>query len=341
MRKNKINMEANLSSTNNSLLHVQGLKIDFWTEAGNLQAVRGIDFLLKKGDVLGIVGESGCGKSATARAILRIIPTPPGCVREGKIVFKGQDLLGLSLKKMRKIRGKRISMIFQEPMSSLNPSYTIGDQIMEAILLHQETNKKSARRIAIAMLNKVGISDPDLRMDCYPFQLSGGMRQRVMIAIALSCQPDLLIADEPTTALDVTIQAQIMDLLEKLQAELGMSMIIITHNLALIKDISSHIAIMYAGKIVEFARTREVFEKPLHPYTQGLFACIPKLTTKTDLLNTIPGKLPNPIRPPAGCSFYSRCLQATDICAHTNPPPVDVSSNHNVSCHLYGPNGAL
>ena len=334
-------MVANLSSTNNSLLDVQGLKIDFWTEAGTLQAVRGIDFLLKKGDVLGIVGESGCGKSATARAILRLIPSPPGFVREGKIFFQGRDLLGLPLKEIRKIRGKRISMIFQEPMFSLNPVYTIGNQIMEAILLHQGTNKKMARSIAISMLNKVGISDADLRMGYYPFQLSGGMRQRVMIAIALSCQPNLLIADEPTTALDVTIQAQIMDLLEKLQAELGMSMIIITHNLALVKNISSHIAIMYAGKIVEYARTREVFDNPLHPYTRGLFDCIPRLRTKSDLLNTILGKLPDPIRPPAGCPFYSRCLQAMDICAQSKPPPVDVSSNHNVSCHLYGPGGTL
>ena len=187
-------------------MDVQGLKIDFWTEAGTLQAVRGIDCLLKKGDVLGIVGESGCGKSATARAIFRLIPSPPGFVREGNIFFQGRDLLGLPLKEIRRIRGKRISMIFQEPMSSLNPVYTIGNQIMEAILLHQGTNKKMARSIAISMLNKVGISDADLRMGYYPFQLSGGMRQRVMIAIALSCQPDLLIADEPTTALDVTIQ---------------------------------------------------------------------------------------------------------------------------------------
>ena len=306
-----------------------------------MQAVRGIDFLLKKGDVLGIVGESGCGKSATARAILRLIPSPPGFVREGNIFFQGRDLLGLPLKEIRRIRGKRISMIFQEPMSSLNPVYTIGNQIMEAILLHQGTNKKMARSIAISMLNKVGISDADLRMGYYPFQLSGGMRQRVMIAIALSCQPDLLIADEPTTALDVTIQAQIMDLLEKLQTELGMSMIIITHNLALVKNISSHIAIMYAGKIVEYARTREVFENPLHPYTRGLFECIPRLRTKRDLLNTILGKLPDPIRPPAGCPFNSRCLQAMDICAQSKPSPVDVSSNHNVSCHLYGPSGTL
>ena len=322
------------------LLHVQDLKIDFWTEAGRLHAVRGVDFRLQKGDVLGIVGESGCGKSTIARAILRLMPAPPVCMAEGQVFFQGQDLLKISQKEMRKIRGKRISMIFQEPMSSLNPVYTIGDQIMEAILLHQETNKKGARDLAISMLSKVGISEPALRMDCYPFQLSGGMRQRIMIAIALSCQADILVADEPTTALDVTIQAQIMDLLEKLQAELGMSMIMITHNLALVKDISNHIAIMYAGKIVECARTQEVFNNPRHPYTKGLFACIPRLRTKVDLLNTILGKLPDPIHPPTGCSFFSRCPEAMDRCARHSPAAVETSPNHMVSCHLYRPKGA-
>ena len=332
-------MGKSRSSASDALLRVEGLEIDFQTETGALQAVRGIDFALQKGDVLGIVGESGCGKSVTARAILRLVVSPPGRVRAGRIFFQGQDILTLSPKKMREIRGGRISMVFQEPMSSLNPVYTIGDQIMEAILLHQKTSRKTAREKAVSMLNKVGIPDAGLRMDYYPFQLSGGMRQRIMIAIALSCQPDLLIADEPTTALDVTIQAQIMDLLEKLQDDLGMSMIMITHNLALVKNITSHIAIMYAGKIVEFARTAEVFQSPLHPYTRGLFDCIPRLGKKVEFLNTIPGHLPDPVKPPLGCSFHSRCTRAMDICLKTQPDPMDVSADHQVSCHLFNASG--
>ena len=332
-------MGKSRSSASDALLRVEGLEIDFQTETGALQAVRGIDFALQKGDVLGIVGESGCGKSVTARAILRLVVSPPGRVRAGRIFFQGQDILTLSPKKMREIRGGRISMVFQEPMSSLNPVYTIGDQIMEAILLHQKTSRKTAREKAVSMLNKVGIPDAGLRMDYYPFQLSGGMRQRIMIAIALSCQPDLLIADEPTTALDVTIQAQIMDLLEKLQDDLGMSMIMITHNLALVKNITSHIAIMYAGKIVEFARTAEVFQSPLHPYTRGLFDCIPRLGKKVEFLNTIPGHLPDPVNPPPGCSFHSRCTRALDICSRNQPEPVDVSAGHQVSCHLFNASG--
>ena len=332
-------MGKSRSSASDALLRVEGLEVDFQTETGDLKAVRGIDFVLRKGDVLGIVGESGCGKSVTARAVLRLVASPPGLVRAGRIIFQGQDLLALSPKKMREIRGGRISMVFQEPMSSLNPVYTIGDQIMEAILLHQKTNRKTAREKAVSILNKVGIPDAGLRMDYYPFQLSGGMRQRIMIAIALSCQPDLLIADEPTTALDVTIQAQIMDLLEKLQDDLGMSMIMITHNLALVKNITSHIAIMYAGKIVEFARTAEVFRNPLHPYTQGLFDCIPRLGRKVEFLNTIPGHLPDPVNPPPGCSFHSRCTRAMDICLEAQPDPVDVSADHQVSCHLFTTSG--
>ncbi len=320
----------------NPLLKVEGLKIDFWTEEGTLKAVRGVDFSLRRGEVLGIVGESGCGKSVTALSILRLIPSPPGSIREGKISFQGRDLLALNNKEMRKVRGDRISMIFQEPMTSLNPLYPIGDQIMEAIILHQKLEWKKAREKAIEMLAHVGIPDPVLRMNHYPYQFSGGMRQRVMIAIALSCRPEILIADEPTTALDVTIQAQILDLLDKLREEIQMSMILITHNLALVKNITHRLAIMYAGKIVEYAPTRELFTHPSHPYTRGLFECIPRLSDKRSLLATIPGNLPNLIEPFEGCAFLPRCSSRRDQCHSLGPALCEVTPDHRVSCHLFG-----
>jgi oligopeptide/dipeptide ABC transporter ATP-binding protein len=318
------------------LLKVEGLKIDFWTEEGILKAVRGIDFSLLKGEVLGIVGESGCGKSVTALSILRLIPSPPGSIREGKILFQGRDLLALSIKEMRKVRGDRISMIFQEPMTSLNPLYSVGDQIMEAIILHQDLDRKKAYQKALEMLDHVGIPDPILRMKHYPYQLSGGMRQRVMIAIALSCRPELLIADEPTTALDVTIQAQILDLLEKLRDEIRTSMILITHNLALVKNIAHHLAIMYAGKIVEYAPTRELFKNPLHPYTRGLFECIPRLAGKRSLLPTIAGNLPNLIEPFENCAFLHRCSIHGDQCQSVEPLLREATPDHMVSCYRSG-----
>jgi peptide/nickel transport system ATP-binding protein len=323
-----------LSSVNEPLLRVEDLKVDFWTEEGISRAVRGVDFSLEKGEVLGIVGESGCGKSVTALTILRLISSPPGIIQGGRILYEGEDLLQVSLKKMRKIRGDRISMIFQEPMTNLNPLYSIGDQIMEAIRLHQQVTRKEAYEKAVSMLVKVGIADSTIRMKHYPYQLSGGMRQRVMIAIALSCRPMILIADEPTTALDVTIQAQILDLLERLREEIETSMIVITHNLALVKNIAHRLAIMYAGKIVEEATTRELFHNPVHPYTRGLFGCIPRLKGKINSLSNIPGNLPDPIHPPEGCSFHPRCTLRVESCMGREPDLREIGTGHKVRCHL-------
>ena len=320
---------------NDPLLRVEDLKVDFWTEEGILKAVRGVDFSLGKGEVLGIVGESGCGKSVTALTILRLISSPPGIIRGGKVLYEGEDLLRVSVKKIRKIRGDRISLIFQEPMTSLNPLYSIGDQIMEAIRLHQQVTRREAYEKAVSMLVKVGIADSAMRMKHYPYQLSGGMRQRVMIAIALSCRPRILIADEPTTALDVTIQAQILDLLERLREEIETSMIVITHNLALVKNIANRLAIMYAGKIVEEAATQELFHNPIHPYTQGLFGCIPRLKGKRNSLSNIPGSLPDPIHTPEGCAFHPRCSSRKNLCMGTEPILREIGTRHKVRCHLF------
>ncbi len=316
-----------------NLLEIQGLQVDYHTEEGTLKAVRGIDFALQRGDVLGIVGESGCGKSVTARSILRLI-APPGRISAGKILFDGRDLLGLNAKEMRKLRGNRISMIFQEPMTSLDPLFTIGDQILEAIRLHQDLDRRAARETAVSMLDKVGLPDAESRMDYYPYQLSGGMRQRVMIATALSCRPEILIADEPTTALDVTIQAQILDLLEKLQRDIHMSMILITHDLSLVKNNTGKLIIMYAGRIVEQASTAVLFKQPLHPYTKGLFDCIPQLKGKRDFLATIPGSLPSLYNALQGCAFSPRCKYAQEICRRITPVLSEVASDHRVACHL-------
>jgi oligopeptide/dipeptide ABC transporter ATP-binding protein len=326
-------MDEKRSSANNSLLRVEGLRIDFVTEEGVLKAVRGIDFSIRKGEVLGLVGESGCGKSVTALSILRLVSSP-GRVAGGAILFQGEDLLRLSPGRMQKVRGDRISMIFQEPMTSLNPLYSVGDQIMEAITLHQGLRRTEARQKAVSVLDKVGIPDPVLRMKHYPYQLSGGMRQRVMIAIALSCRPEFLIADEPTTALDVTIQAQILDLLERLREEIQMAMLLITHNLALVKNIAHRLAIMYAGKIVETAPTQALFESPLHPYTRGLFECIPRLKGKREVLSTIPGDLPNPLDPLEGCAFQARCGTVSGRCLREEPPLRELAPGHSVSCHF-------
>jgi oligopeptide transport system ATP-binding protein len=327
-------MEEKRSSANNFLLRVEGLTIDFETEEGVLKAVRGIDFSIRKGEVLGLVGESGCGKSVTALSILRLVSSPPGRIAGGAILFQGEDLLRLSPGRMQKVRGDRISMIFQEPMTSLNPLYPVGDQIMEAITLHQGLRRAEAREKAVSVLDKVGIPDPVLRMKHYPYQLSGGMRQRVMIAIALSCRPELLIADEPTTALDVTIQAQILDLLGRLREEIQMAMLLITHNLALVKNIAHRLAIMYAGKIVETAPTRTLFENPLHPYTRGLFECIPRLKGKREVLSTIAGVLPDPLDPLEGCAFQARCGTVSDRCLREEPPLREFAPGHSVSCHF-------
>jgi peptide/nickel transport system ATP-binding protein len=308
------------------LLVVEDLVTAFHTDEGSVRAVDGVSFELADGGTLGIVGESGCGKSVTSLSIMRLIPVPPGQIERGRILFEGRDLLELPEKQMRSLRGNTISMIFQEPMTSLNPVYTVGAQIVEAIRLHQKLDKKRARERAIEMLELVGIPAARERVDAYPHQLSGGMRQRVMIAMALSCEPKLLIADEPTTALDVTIQAQILDLLKRLQAEMGMSIILITHDLGVVAEFVDEIVVMYAGKIVERAPTSALFHDPRHPYTKGLLLSVPN--PERDLaggrerkrLPTIQGVVPDLRMLPEGCRFRDRCAVAVPRCAEAEPP---------------------
>jgi oligopeptide/dipeptide ABC transporter ATP-binding protein len=300
------------------LLEIDQLNIGFDTNRGQLRPVRDVSYSIFPGQTLAVVGESGCGKSVTALSILRLIPSPPGKVLGGEIRFEDRNLLTLPEKQMREVRGKDIAMIFQEPMTSLNPVYTIGDQIVEAITLHQGVSTREAYKIAEQSLADVGIADPGKRISAYPHQLSGGMRQRVMIAMALSCQPKLLIADEPTTALDVTIQAQILELLRKLQQETGMAMLMITHDLGVVAENADTVAVMYASRVVEFATVEELFDSPKHPYTEGLFRSVPKLGGESTRLQTIPGNVPNPANFPTGCKFHTRCPKARELAA-TSP----------------------
>jgi oligopeptide/dipeptide ABC transporter ATP-binding protein len=314
------------------VLEVRDLRTHFFTDDGVVQAVNGVSFQVAPGETLGVVGESGCGKSVTALSILRLIATPPGRIVGGQILFKGTDLLTLSPEEMRRIRGNEISMIFQEPMTSLNPVYTAGDQIMEAVRLHQGVSRREARARAIEMLHHVGIPSPEQRVDEYPHQLSGGMRQRVMIAMALSCNPQVLIADEPTTALDVTIQAQILDLLQRLQQEMGMAIILITHDLGVVAEVADHVAVMYGGRIQEFTDVNTIFERTLHPYTGGLLTSIPKLGERVERLRVIPGVVPNPIDFPPGCTFHPRCHLTIDDCRRIEPVLEELSPGHSVRC---------
>jgi peptide/nickel transport system ATP-binding protein/oligopeptide transport system ATP-binding protein len=311
---------------------VRGLKVEFGTDQGPARAVDDLSFDLRAGEVLGIVGESGSGKSVTALSIMGLLPVPPGRVVGGEILFEGSDLLKKSHTEMRKIRGGAISMIFQEPMTSLNPVFTIGDQLTEAVRWHERVSPQAARDRAIEMLNKVGIPSPERRLEDYPHQLSGGMRQRVMIAMALSCNPKLLLADEPTTALDVTIQAQILDLLRQLQEEFRMAVIIITHNMGVVAEFADRVLVMYAGRTVEHAAVDGVFERPAHPYTEGLLASIPDLEADVHRLTAIPGTLPNPHELPAGCRFQPRCGHAREECASGLPPLIQVASGHLAAC---------
>ena len=314
------------------LLSVRGLRIEFGTDQGPAKAVDDLSFDLSAGEVLGIVGESGSGKSVTALSIMGLLPTPPGRVTAGEILFEGEDLLRKSQNDMRKLRGNEISMIFQEPMTSLNPVFTVGDQLTEAVRWHERVGMAAARDRAIEMLGKVGIPSPERRLNDYPHQLSGGMRQRVMIAMALSCGPKLLLADEPTTALDVTIQAQILDLLRALQEEFRMAVIIITHNLGVVAEFADRVLVMYAGRTVERASVEGVFERPSHPYTEGLLASIPDLEADVLRLTAIPGTLPNPHELPAGCRFQPRCGYAREECTAAPPPLLAVSPDHFAAC---------
>jgi peptide/nickel transport system ATP-binding protein len=304
------------------LLVIEDLKTHFFTDDGVVRAVDGVSYDVRPGETLAVVGESGSGKSVTALSILRLVPEPPGRIVGGRIRFKGTNLLELPPARMREIRGKEISMIFQEPMTSLNPVYTCGEQIIETIVLHEGVDRKAARVRAIEMLQLVGIPAPEQRVDEYPHQMSGGMRQRVMIAMALACRPSILIADEPTTALDVTIQAQILELLRSLQHELGMAVILITHDLGVVAETADRVAVMYAGQVVEYCDVNAAFKRPLHPYTAGLQASLPKLGIKQEKLRVIPGNVPNPARFPRGCRFHPRCPVMQERCL-TDPPLYD------------------
>jgi len=320
-----------------NLIEIKNLRTSFFTPEGEVQAVDGVSFEVEEGKTLGLVGESGCGKSVTALSIMRLIPSPPGKIVGGEMLYRGQDLLKLDGEAMRKIRGNEISMIFQEPMTSLNPVFTIGNQIGEAIRLHQKLGRRETREKTIEMLRLVQIADPETRIDDYPHQLSGGMRQRVMIAMALSCNPSLLIADEPTTALDVTIQAQILELIKELQERLGMSLLLITHDLGVVAEQTDEVAIMYAGKIVERARAKAIFDRPLHPYTVGLLNSLPGMGgKKKKRLDAIPGIVPSPLELPSGCRFRDRCPKAAGICAEAEPELVENDNGHLVACYFPG-----
>jgi oligopeptide transport system ATP-binding protein len=321
-------------STNGSFLIVKDLRTYFETEDGTVKAVDGINFEVTRGETLGIVGESGSGKSVANLSIMRLIPNPPGKIVSGSIVFHGRDILSLSPSEVRAVRGKRIAMIFQDPMTSLNPFLRVSKQLMEVTQLHLGHSRYEARRHAIGMLEKVGIPDAAERVDNYPHEFSGGMRQRVMIAMALSCTPELLIADEPTTALDVTIQAQILELIKRLKRETGASVILITHDLGVVAGMTDHVIVMYAGKIFEQAPTSELFERPGNPYTRALLRSVPDPTAEQGKLYQIPGQPPDLARLPAGCPFASRCERAEEICRQEFPPFVQVNANHYSLCHF-------
>jgi len=314
------------------LLEVRNLCTYFHTEEGLGKAVDGVSFELRRGETLGLVGESGCGKSVSALSVMRLIPQPPGQIESGEILFAGRDLLRLSEEEMCRVRGDEIAMIFQEPMTSLNPVLTCGFQITESVILHQGVSKQEARNRAIEMLRLVGIPAPEQRVDEYPHQLSGGMRQRVMIAMALSCNPQLLIADEPTTALDVTIQAQILELLQRLQEELKMAVLMITHDLGVIAEVADRVAVMYAGQVVEYASTRDLFNSPQHPYTRGLMQSVPRLDESRERLDIISGIVPDAREFPEGCRFAPRCPLAEDRCRSASVELRALSEEHLGRC---------
>ncbi|MEA1993413.1 MAG: ABC transporter ATP-binding protein [Euryarchaeota archaeon] len=317
------------------LLNVSDLKTYFYTYEGVVKALEGINLDIYKGESFGLVGETGCGKSVTALSIMRLIQWPPGKIIDGKVEFDGKDLLSLPESEMRKMRGAEISMIFQEPMSSLNPIFTIGGQIAEAITLHQDLDKGEAKKKTLEMLNLVGMPNAEEVLDQYPHELSGGMQQRAMIAMALSCKPALLIADEPTTALDVTVQAQILELIQTVNEEMDSSMLLITHDLGVIAQVCERVAVMYAGYIVEVGKVKQIFKNPYHPYTKGLVKAIPKITTSTKRLEVVRGVVPNLITPPPGCRFHPRCDHAMEICKEKAPKMIEVEEGHQVACFLH------
>jgi len=322
--------------TNEVILQVKDLKTYFHTDEGIVKAVDGVSFDLHKGETLGIVGESGSGKSVTNLSIINMIPNPPGKIAGGEVLYAGKDLVKLNISELRSIRGNKISMIFQDPMTSLNPYLRISTQMIETIVLHQKLDKKAAKAKAIDMLKLAGIPAPEKRIDQYPHQFSGGMRQRVMIAMGLSCNPEILIADEPTSALDVTIQAQILDLMKDLTARLGTAVILITHSLGVVAGMCDTICVMYAGRVVERGPTGELFAQPRHPYTQGLIKSVPRLDkTSGDRLFSIRGQPPNVIDLPDCCPFYPRCDKAMDVCKRKYPVSKDMGNGHAVSCWLY------
>jgi peptide/nickel transport system ATP-binding protein/oligopeptide transport system ATP-binding protein len=315
-----------------SLLEIRDLTTAFGTESGQVTAIEDVSFTIEPGEILGIVGESGSGKSVTALTVMGLLPRPPARILSGSVMFEGQDLTKLSERQLQKIRGPGIAMIFQEPMTSLNPVFRIGEQIMETIRAHERLSPRALRDRAVQLLAKVGIPSPERRMDDYPHQLSGGQRQRVMIAIALACNPRLLIADEPTTALDVTIQAQILDLLMDLRDEFGMAIMIITHNMGVVAETADRVLVMYAGRIVEQSPVERLFDAPLHPYTRGLLDCVPALDHDRARLVAIPGSLPEPARRPSGCRFRPRCAHAIPACAATLPPLAEYAPAHAAAC---------
>jgi peptide/nickel transport system ATP-binding protein len=319
-----------------NLVEFKNAKTYFYTEDGTVKAVDGVSFKIKEGQTLGVVGESGCGKSVAAMSLLRLIPNPPGKIIDGQIVFDGKNVLDLTDDEMRAIRGNDISVIFQEPMTSLNPVFTIGQQISEVLILHQKMSKLDAKQRAVEMLKLVGIPRAEGIVDCHPHELSGGMRQRAMIAMAIACNPKLLIADEPTTALDVTIQAQILDLMRSLKEKLNSSIMLITHDLGVIAEMADYVVVMYCGKVIEEAPVKELFANPLHPYTIGLLQSKPALNQDTHRLYSIPGQVPNPLNLPEDCHFSPRCKKNGQQCKEAEPPLISISENHRVACWLYG-----
>ena len=323
-------------SENKELLEVKDLGITFFTDRGALPAVQEVNFKVHQGETLGVVGESGCGKSMTALSLMQLIPSPPGKITSGEIIYKGENLLGKSKSQIQDIRGKEISMIFQEPMTSLNPVVTVGKQIMEAILTHENISKEDAKARALEMIKLVGIPMPEKVFASCPHQLSGGMRQRIMIAMALSCKPSLLICDEPTTALDVTIQAQILKLINKMKYEMNSSVLLITHDMGVISEMADNVIVMYAGKIVEYTNVEDLFKNPLHPYTVGLMNSIPDIDEDREAdLEVIPGSVPMLYELPKGCFFAPRCKYAKSICHEKCPAMVDNGNNHQVRCWKY------